>query len=154
MTSPVPTPIRATLVKNSPPITCRVEAPALTTVTVGADMTGPQLLDDLSNSFDRSSLPDAPADVREFARVMSPGPQTDCDRRRWRRYALVAKVVAVPLDDALAPSGPPFVAYSRNVSFETMAQNIVAGGLSLIYNRPAPSTYLFVEFESHGGRTV
>src|SRR5579863_9253526 len=115
-------------------------------------MMGQLLLDILSESFDRSSLPDAPEDVREFARAMSPGPQTDSDRRKYRRYPLVTKVIVVPLNKDFEPIGQPFAACSRNISFVTVTPELVAGGLSLILNRPAPSKNLFVELECHDGR--
>ena len=117
-------------------------------------MTGQSCLQVLSDSIDRSSLPEAPEDVREFARAMNPGPEPLSEKRRWRRYPLVAKVVAVPLDDEFEPIGPPFVAFSRNISFVTTTQDMVVGGLSLIYNQPVSSENLFVEVERHDGPTL
>jgi hypothetical protein len=55
------------------------------------------------------------------------------ERRRCPRYPLVESVSAIPLDDQLQPTGPPFDAVTRNVS---------ACGVSIISHTRCEKKYL------------
>jgi hypothetical protein len=101
----------------------------------GVNVTTAPSIQKLSDSIDRLGQLEPPTDLQDF---LAKGIAEDegHDRRGRRRYALVAKVVAIPVSKQLLPIDKPFVAFSRNIS---------AGGIAILHIRPVRSDYLFLE---------
>ena len=97
-------------------------------------------LEEISETIDRTALHRPSAGLRNFL-LLLPEEKRLSDRRKTKRFTLIADVIVVPLDKECRPLAEPFVACSINVS---------AGGLCFYHSEPVDSTLLYVEISSSG----
>jgi hypothetical protein len=93
---------------------------------------------EFDTAFDGLAVSDAPANLQRFARKETLRDEPGRERRQDRRYSLITNVTVTPVDKALRPLGPSFVALSSGMS---------VSGIRLLYTQPAPSKFLRLEFE-------
>jgi len=97
-------------------------------------------LEEISETIDRTALHRPSAGLRNFL-LLLPEEKRLSDRRKTKRFTMIADVIVVPLDKDFRPLAEPFVACSLNVS---------AGGLCFYHSEPIDSTLLYVEISSPG----
>jgi CheY-like chemotaxis protein len=80
-----------------------------------------------------------PQGIVSYLERLCEGVDGDRDRRQSARATLLATVLAIPLDEALAPCGEPFKAAARDAS---------AGGLSLLHTRAVTAGHIALRWQS------
>jgi hypothetical protein len=93
-------------------------------------------------AFNLSGAEQPPDALAETVRISAPDGGKGAEKRTCKRYPVIGAVGVMILDDALEPTGPPFVASTRNIS---------RSGIAVISKWPVNTGLIAVECPCNAG---